>query len=95
MSTTEGDLSLPATRESSASHKDPHDNVRLLREAAIAHDVDDGDLHGFSILRRNSATGEWVCDVFVVRMRGTLVDNDKTMTFGHEMLHCFGLRHDE
>jgi len=71
-----------------------HDSAKLLREAAAKHNVDNVDLHGFSILRR-TATGEWVCDVFVVRMRGALVDNDRTMTFGHEMLHCFGLRHEE
>jgi hypothetical protein len=70
-----------------------HDSLALLREAAAAHDVDDTDLHGFSILRRTAA-GDWICDVFVLRMRGALVDNDRTMTFGHEMLHCFGYRHE-
>lgn len=71
-----------------------HDNMELLRNAAKGHNVGVVDLHGFSILRRNTASGEWVCDVFVVRMRGALVDNDRTMTFGHEVLHCFGYRHD-
>ena len=70
-----------------------HDSLELLREAAAAHNVESGDLHGFSILRRTTA-GDWICDVFVVRMRGALVDNDRTMTFGHEMLHCFGYRHE-
>jgi hypothetical protein len=69
------------------------DNLALLREAAASHDVGGDDLRGFSILRRNTATGEWHCDVFVVRMRGAFVDNDRTITFGHEVLHCFGLRH--
>jgi hypothetical protein len=27
-------------------------------------------------------------------MRGALVDNDRTVTFGHEVLHCFGFRHE-
>jgi hypothetical protein len=70
-----------------------YDSLELLREAALGHDLSGDDLHGFSILRRNTATGEWVCDVFVLKMRGALVDNDRTVTFGHELLHCFGLRH--
>ena len=70
------------------------DSLELLREAALGHDVNGTDLHGFSILRRNTATGEWVCDVFVLKVRGALVDNDRTVTFGHELLHCFGLRHE-
>lgn len=71
-----------------------YDSLEQLREAAVGHDVADEGLHGFSILSRNTQSGEWVCDVFVVRMRGALVDNDRTMTFGHEVLHCVGLRHD-
>ena len=70
-----------------------YESLALLREAAVGHDMSGDDLHGFSILRRNTATGEWVCDVFVVKMRGALVDNDRTVTFGHEALRCFGLRH--
>jgi len=34
------------------------------------------------------------CDVFVVRIRGAIVDGDRTVTFGHEALHCFGFSHD-
>jgi hypothetical protein len=71
-----------------------HDNVDLLRATAKQHNLSVVDLHGFSILRRNTESGEWVCDVFVVRMRGALVDNDRTVTFGHEVLHCFGFSHD-
>jgi hypothetical protein len=71
-----------------------HDSLKLLREAATAQNVNGVDLHGFSVLRRNGATGEWVCDLYVVKMRGALVDNDRTMTFGHEALHCFGLQHE-
>lgn len=70
-----------------------YDSLALLRAAAPEHDMSGDELHGFSILRRNTATGEWVCDVYVVKMRGALVDNDRTVTFGHEVLHCFGLRH--
>ena len=71
-----------------------YERVADLREAASEHAVSPRDLHGFAILRRSAETGEWVCDVFVVRMAGALVDNDRTVTFGHEMLHCFGLSHD-
>ena len=49
---------------------------------------------GFSILKRNSATGEYVCEVFVVKMTGAQVDRERTTTFGHEVLHCFGLMHE-
>ncbi len=70
-----------------------YDSLELLRDAAVGQDMSGEGLHGFSVLRRNTATGEWVCDVYVVKMRGALVDNDRTVTFGHEVLHCFGLRH--
>jgi hypothetical protein len=72
-----------------------HDSVDALRAAAVGRGLGAVDLHGFSILRRNTETGEWVCDVFVVKMRGALVDNDRTVTFGHEVLHCFGFRHED
>lgn len=67
-----------------------------LREAAkgSAHAISEIGLHGFSVLKRNAKTGEYVCDVYVVNMTGALVDNDRTMTFGHEVLHCFGLKHE-
>jgi hypothetical protein len=71
-----------------------HDNIKLLREAALEHNVSAIDLHGFSVLRRNNANGEWVCDLFVVRMKGALVDNARTVTFRHEVLHCFGFPHE-
>jgi hypothetical protein len=72
-----------------------HDDLDALRAAATGHNFNGVDLHGFSILRRNKETGEWVCDVFVVKMRGALVDNDRTVTLGHEILHCVGFSHDE
>jgi len=27
-------------------------------------------------------------------MKGAFVDDDRTVTFGHEALHCFGFNHD-
>src|SRR5262249_521240 len=67
-----------------------------LREAAknSGQDIKDTDLKGFSLLKRNTKTGEYVCDVYAVKMAGGLVDRDRTMTFGHEVLHCLGLHHD-
>jgi hypothetical protein len=67
-----------------------------LQEAAknSGQNIKARGLHGFSTLRRNSATGEYVCDVSVLKMSGAFLDNDRTMTFGHEILHCFGLGHE-
>lgn len=71
-------------------------STKELREAAkdSGHPIDEIGLHGFSVLKRNAQTGEYVCDMYVVKMTGALVDNDRTMTFGHEVLHCFGLKHE-
>ncbi len=71
-------------------------NSEELREAAknSGQDIKDTDLKGFSFLKRNTQTGEYVCDVYVVKMAGGLVDRDRTTTFGHEVLHCLGLHHD-
>jgi hypothetical protein len=52
------------------------------------------DVKGFSFLKRNTKTGEYVCEVYVVNMDGGLVDGDRTKTFGHEVLHCLGLHHE-
>jgi hypothetical protein len=67
-----------------------------LREAAenSGQEIKEIGLLGYSILRRNTQTGEYVCDIYVVKMRGAQVDGDRTTTFGHEVLHCFGLSHD-
>jgi len=50
-------------------------------------------LNGFSILKRDT-TGAYVCDVYIVRLTNELVDGERTTTFGHEVLHCFGLQHE-
>jgi hypothetical protein len=67
-----------------------------LQEAAknMGQEIKDADLKGFSSLKRNTQTGEYVCDVYAVKMAGGLVDRDRTTTFGHEVLHCLGLHHD-
>lgn len=71
-----------------------YESVRALRQAASERDIASRDLQGFSILRRNTETGEYFCDVHVVRMGSALVDRDRTVTFGHEALHCLGFGHD-
>jgi len=66
-----------------------------LREASenSGQEMKEIGLLGYSILSRNAQTGELVCDVYVVKMTGANVDGDRTTTFGHEVLHCFGLSH--
>jgi hypothetical protein len=73
------------------------DSAAALYEASenSGQKINEIGLKGFSILKRNTQTGEYVCDVYVVRMTGASVDGDRTKTFGHEVLHCFGLRHEE
>ena len=71
-----------------------YETAAALHGAARERNISPRDLHGFSILSRNVATGEYFCDVFVVRMRGAAVDEEGTVTFGHEALHCFGFSHD-
>ena len=72
------------------------DSTDELREAAqnSGQRVNENYLKGFSILKRNTETGAYTCDLYVVKMTGALVDEDRTTTFGHEVLHCFGLRHE-
>jgi len=67
-----------------------------LREAAknSGQEINEIGLNGFSMLKRNTKTGEYVCDLYVVKMTGAQVDGDRTTTFGHEVLHCFGLKHE-
>jgi len=69
------------------------ESLTKLREAATARAVHPRDLRGFSILSRNKDTGAYICDVFVVKLGGSQIDDDRTVTFGHEVLHCFGLSH--
>lgn len=70
-----------------------YESTAALREAATERSVTPRNLNGFSILSRNVETGEYVCDVFVVEMSGSFVDKERTVTFGHEALHCLGFSH--
>lgn len=69
------------------------DELRAAAENS-GQEIKEIGLNGFSILKRNTKTGEYVCDLYVVKMTGAQVDGDHTTTFGHEVLHCFGLRHE-
>ena len=72
------------------------DSSEALREASEAsgQQINETGLKGFSLLKRNSKTGEYVCELYVLKMTGAQLDGDRTTTFGHEVLHCFGLRHE-
>jgi hypothetical protein len=67
-----------------------------LREAAqnSGQPINENDLKGFSILKRNRETGGYFCDLYVVKMSGAQLDGDRTTTFGHEVLHCLGFKHE-
>jgi hypothetical protein len=71
------------------------DTTAELREAAKSdgRDLKQLGLHAFSVLKRNTETGAYVCDLYVMKMSGAQVDGDRTTTFGHEVLHCLGLQH--
>jgi hypothetical protein len=45
--------------------------------------------HGFSILKTNLETGGRSCDIYLPNEhRPGKVDDDGTLTLGHELLHC-------
>lgn len=45
--------------------------------------------HGFSILKTNRETGARTCEIYLPNdQRPGKVDDDGTLTLGHELLHC-------
>jgi hypothetical protein len=45
--------------------------------------------HGFSILKTNRETGARTCEIYLPNDgRPREVDDDGTLTLGHELLHC-------
>jgi hypothetical protein len=45
--------------------------------------------HGFSILKTNRETGARTCEIYVPNdQRPREVDDEGTLTLGHELLHC-------
>jgi len=52
-------------------------------------DVRQDHRHGFSILKTNRETGARTCEVYLPSaQRPGEVDDDGTLTLGHELLHC-------
>lgn len=51
--------------------------------------------HGFAILRTNRETGARTCEIYLPNaMRPREVDDESTLSLGHELLHCmFGEYH--
>jgi hypothetical protein len=47
---------------------------------------------GFSVLRRVTATGSYVCDMYLLQ-RPARVQDRATASLGHEMAHCLGFAH--
>lgn len=45
--------------------------------------------HGFSILKRNRETGALTCEIYLANQeRPREVDDQATLSLGHELLHC-------
>jgi hypothetical protein len=45
--------------------------------------------HGFSILKTNRETGARTCEIYLPNeMRPKEVDDEATLSLGHELLHC-------
>jgi len=52
-------------------------------------DVRQDHRHGFSILKTNRETGARTCELYLPKeQRPGQVDDDGTLTLGHELLHC-------
>ena len=52
-------------------------------------DIRQDSRHGFSILRTHRETGAQTCEIYLAeKRRPHKVDDDGTLTLGHELLHC-------
>jgi hypothetical protein len=52
-------------------------------------DIRQDHRHGFSILKTNSVTGARTCEIYLPNdQRPREVDDEGTLTLGHELLHC-------
>lgn len=52
-------------------------------------DIRQNNRHGFSILKRNSETGALTCEIYLPNeQRPREVDDQATLSLGHELLHC-------
>ena len=90
--TTElNDLRVVVTRLSTVEliNLQRRNGVRVdLRGARQSH-------HGFTIVKRNLKTGAFTCEIYLPSdQRPRTVDDEATLTLGHEFLHClFGEYH--
>jgi hypothetical protein len=70
-----------------------YEHQRDLVAARGRHtNVIERSLTGYAVLLRDRKTGQFVCEVHVVRpirWRGRQME-----VVGHEIMHCFGYRHD-
>jgi hypothetical protein len=52
-------------------------------------DIRQGYRHGFSILKTNRETGARTCEIYLPNeKRPREVDDEATLSLGHELLHC-------
>jgi hypothetical protein len=52
-------------------------------------DIRQNHRHGFSILKTNRATGSRTCEIYLPNeKRPREIDDEGTLTLGHELLHC-------
>lgn len=68
------------------------DLVNLQRQFGARVDVRDvrqSHRHGFSILKKNRETGALTCEIYLPNdKRSVEVDDEGTLSLGHELLHC-------
>ena len=59
------------------------------RNSADLRDVRQDYRHGFSILKRSRETGALTCEIYLPNdKRPREVDDEATLSLGHELLHC-------
>jgi len=52
-------------------------------------DIRQDHLHGFSILKTHRETGALTCEIYLPsKQRPRAVDDEATLSLGHELLHC-------
>jgi hypothetical protein len=52
-------------------------------------DIRQNNRHGFTIVKRNLTTGAFTCEIYLPNdRRPRTVDDEATLTIGHEFLHC-------
>jgi hypothetical protein len=66
--------------------------ANLQRESGVRIDrreIRQDHRHGFSILKRNRETGVLTCEIYLPNdKRPREVDDEATLSLGHELLHC-------